>query len=113
METLNLKKNCFNYDSQYAHEIMDKLKQKKNIVWVYESLTADGYDSYGPQAILYQLYVITFDNVNSMYICDCYDTENWYDGSNSKVEYYLSNTYQSEEFYPVKDSYDLRKYRKK
>lgn len=70
----------------------------KNIVKNIEKLHHDGYDKYGPESNLWDLYIITEEN--NKYIMYFYHWEDWYDSDVSDLTY---------QFYSKEEIYDISK----
>jgi hypothetical protein len=95
------------YAEKLLEDIVSKLPSKCEIKWVYENVSCDGYDRYGPEAYLYDLFVIVFNKESNLFTYSYYHTENWYDGS--VVSYVLEEEYVSKIYSPVKSYHDFNK----
>jgi hypothetical protein len=71
-----MSKNKYNI-SKNGINIVNKYFDDKQIIFVIEVLTHDGYDEYGPQSNLWTLFIITKENNN--YIFNSYYFEDWYE----------------------------------
>ena len=79
--------------SQYAHKI---LLSMKDVLYYDETLSHDGYNSYGLESNVYNLYIIQKNN--TLYRYSVYHMEDWH---HTKTEYYL----MEERYY---DSLDIK-----
>ena len=59
--------------------------RKKNIIYSEEMLSHDGYDEFGPESNLWNLYIVV--EINNDYIFYHYHWEDWF--SNNQHEYIL------------------------
>jgi hypothetical protein len=68
------------------------------IVYAKEFLTHDGYDNYGPQSDIWDLYVCVQDVSTKIYTYYHYTTEYWYDGNTNIMKYELYKNYISSNY---------------
>ncbi len=97
----------FNYFSKYAKKFVNNymvqdlnLKISEEIVWIFEELSHDGYDQYGPKSNLYYLYITIHDHDTKMYTYHMYTAEQWYD-KGEIVEYEKCLVKQSEKYVDI------------
>jgi len=78
------------YEDTCPNISIEKIKEyfsDKNIIWIKIEIEHDGYDRYGPQSNLYDLYFI--EKVYDKYIFYNYHTENWFDKTNEHKTFFL------------------------
>ena len=100
----------FFFQSKFAKDVMNNIKHNLNItssrsvVWIYEQQTFDGADEYGPKSIVYNLFIVVYDQDTKVYSCYVYNTEDYQMNSrnNNNTNYYLIGEYTSDKFAPVK-----------
>ena len=74
-----------------AKLLIDNYLLDKNIIIAVEYLTHDGYDRYGPESNLWDLYIIE-DISNNNFIIYNYHWEDWFRSNNcGKKEFELTN----------------------
>lgn len=72
------------------HKHLSKLPIK-----VWETLTHDGYDYYGPKSDIWDLYIVYKSDIG--YLVQRYHRENWFDGSDQQYQHYKNYSLKSEE----------------
>ena len=97
--------------SVYAEKLLDSVTKSLpttcTIQWVYENVSVDGCDRYGPEAYLYDLFVIVFNKESKLFTYSYYHTENWYDGS--EVSYLLEEECVSKVYTQVRNYLEFSK----
>jgi hypothetical protein len=104
----------FTYFSKYANKFVKnnlvndlKLKSSEEIIWIFEELSHDGYDKYGPKSNIYYLYVTVHDHDTKKYAYHLYSAEQWYE-KNEIVEFEKFTTKQSEKYVDIKGGSNYR-----
>ena len=72
----------------YAEDIIKNDFFNKDIIFIEEYLSHDGYDRYGPKSNILDLFII--EKIDNSYIFNNYHLEKWYTPQDDK-EYYLLN----------------------
>lgn len=94
------------YYTKYAKKFFKNQVEKKNVKWINEVEEGDGYDSFGPTAIIYYLFIVSYNTQKKKYICEIYSAEERY-RENENVEYELVVEYESPNYSPVYDWDDV------
>ncbi len=104
----------FNYFSKYATKFVKNnlvkdinLKSSEEIVGIFEELSHDGYDQYGPKSNIYCLYVTVHDHDTKKHNYHLYSAEQWYE-KNEVVEFEQFITKQSDKYVDIKGLNDYR-----
>ena len=87
-----IKKYFTNKNLSYdATSLIDNYLSNKNIILAVEYLTHDGYDKYGPESNLWDLYIIEDISYNEFIIYN-YHWEDWFRSNNcEEKEFDLTN----------------------
>jgi hypothetical protein len=99
------------YHTKYAKNFFKHQDEKKNVKWIKETQEADGCDSFGPTAIIYYLFIVSYNTQKKTYICEVYSAEERYH-ENEKVEYEFLKQYESPNYSPVNNWNDIYDYYK-
>lgn len=97
----------YEYAKQDCSEMPTLEYNFESIRNVYQTVSHDGYDRYGPESVIYNMYIL-LKHGNYKYVA-IWHREIWYHGMDSDQYYYFRinkefNKYMSE----IKDNYSLR-----
>jgi len=102
-----IKKYFSNTNLSYdATSLIDNYLSNKNIITVVEYLGHDGYDKYGPESNLWDLYIIEDISYNEFIIYN-YHWEDWFRSNNCEEKEFDLTNY---ELYLKKNLLDTKKY---
>lgn len=82
------------YFSNYAKKLLNTEFKNNTILYKNEVLTHDGYDDFGPESNIYDLYLVVKNDKNQIDYYH-YNMENWFNQDENTLNYILLKKIQS------------------
>ena len=97
-----------NYLSKYAKKLLNNKFKNNTILYNNEVLTHDGYDSFGPESNIYDLYLVVKNDKNQ-YDYYHFHMEDWFNQDRNTLYYNLEIKFTTLKFYKIQteDKYYL------